>query len=478
MARLGRFLLAALPLLVPTGCTGEGDDRPGQPAEFAWQCEVSNRVTSGLLQVDAGILTFSASLEKGYAVLKDPERGRRTHAAALSYKLSAGPRFVPAFTPWLDGGTWIGRIGPGLEGSIAAGAAATFVYERPTASAAREVLSQVVPPDGWNRAAIGLSARAAGSASLSAGPMAGVEVGGEAETAAEVILYPDKGFAVTRAWRGTVGAGSSGNGPSLLGLRAGWSGSLAVSYSLFFDRELRARQLTVVTETVTGDTMQRTTRLLGLGRRARELVEGALPEMLVSPLLAASPPSAGTFLTVTAEPLLARMRSNGTTVRATYSVVADSSEYGLEFVAFGGSLQRGVTRAKLTKISFTKAGQELTHGCGLVEVAPAPVLPPVVTRPTLPPKCVPAPTTLPPTPIPTTFIETPTDTVTPSALDDPCASPSPTPSQTPTDPIPTDPTPTETPTITPTPAPTPTPTPTEPPPTPSPSTEALESPTP
>ncbi len=141
------------------------------------------------------------------------------------------------------------------------------MYERPNASSAREVLSHVVPPDGWNRAAIGLSARAAGSASLGAGPMAGVEVDGEAETAAEVVLYPDKGFAVTRAWRGEVGAGSSGNGPTLLGLRAGWNGSLAVSYSLFFDRDRRARQLTVTTETVTGSTMQRTTRLLSTRRR-------------------------------------------------------------------------------------------------------------------------------------------------------------------------------------------------------------------
>ncbi|MFC6082908.1 hypothetical protein [Sphaerisporangium aureirubrum] len=391
---------------------------------MAFQCQVSNKVDSDTIGFKAAVVTVALSAASGFAMLKDPAGGKPRYAAALAYGLGGGAYAgaqVGVKLPQVAG-RWSTEFTRGVEASVVGGARVGFIYESPDEGAMRAVLDRTWPPAGWNRMTVELGATVAGTGEIGVGVLAGLRVGGEVSTAAELTVYPGSGMSVARAWRGTIAAGSGGNGPSLLGLKGGWEGTLAVSYVLRFDADTVPRQLSVVTETRAGDELVQTTRILDLRvRRNAALLERAWPDLLVNPFPAVAH-GAGIFLTSAAESLWRRMETAGTKVRAVYALTSQEQEYALAYSLFGGSLQTGTLDSRLRSIAITRAGVEVPQKCVAV---PAPSRPPL-QHPAelliLPPACLPPtdPTPAPSPSGPPTADATPEATATdPGAATDP-----------------------------------------------------------
>ncbi|GAA1262373.1 hypothetical protein GCM10009677_12550 [Sphaerisporangium rubeum] len=456
-----RVLAALVLMAAPAEC------EQGEPEALAYRCQVSNKVDSAAVGVKAEVVTAAVSRAGGFAMLRNPAGGGSRYAAALAYGLGGGVYAgaqVGVRLPRMVGQAGL-AVTRGVESSVTGGARVAFVYESEDEEAMRAVLERTWPPAGWNRMTVELGTSVAGSAEIGAGVLAGVRVSGEASTAAELTVYPGGGVAVARAWRGTVTTGTSGDGPALLGLTAGWEGTFTVSYTLRFGADMAPRQLTVVTEIRAGDTLTQTTRILDLrGGRNVAWLEDAWPELLLSPF----PPvahSAGIFLTSASAALWRRTEKSGTTVRAVYALTGDDREYALAYGFFGGSLQTGTLDTRLQSLRITKAGTVVPQKCVAV---PAPSRPPLkepATLPTLPPPCLP-PTVPTPSDLPTVLESSLPPEITPPVeppVTDPATVPgddcgrqpswSPSPTDIPTDTPTGTPTPTDSPSDTPTPDP-------------------------
>ncbi|MFI0422705.1 hypothetical protein [Spongiactinospora sp. 9N601] len=365
-AGIAAVVLAVVPCAV--ACGGGTGIEP-------YRCTLRQDVSTGTVEVEAGLAAVSAGASSGFAELRRPGRKGRTFAAFLNYKLSGGARL----------GADVGYARADLRAT--AGSQVGFYYESRDRAVIEEVLRSDVPPGGWAQMSVELDGSVAGSASLGLAKVAEVSAIAEARTAAELTRHADSGFTVTRSWSATVTAKPTAAVTALLGLERS-SGRVVVSYALRFDGAGRPRRLTVLTEAPAGhERVRQITRILDLGKAADlRAVRRALPEITVNPL-ALAPRGASYFLTRQAGTLVRRIEKSGTTVRALYEVSEKEIEHGVNLVRFGGSVGHGSTHRVLRESVIHTPDGELTTDCVGVPSVPE------VRRgapPGLPPACLPS----------------------------------------------------------------------------------------
>ncbi|RBQ18942.1 hypothetical protein DP939_17275 [Spongiactinospora rosea] len=368
-AGVAAVVLAVLPCAV--ACGGETGIEP-------YRCTLRQDVSTGTVEVEAGLAAVSASASSGFAELRRPGRKGRTFAAFLDYRLAAGARL----------GAEVRYAGADLRAG--AGSQVGFYYESRDRAVIEEVLRSDVPPGGWAQMSVELDGSVAGSATLGLPKLVDVSAIAEARTAAELTLHADTGFTVTRSWSAGVTAKPTAAVTGLIGLERA-SGRVTVSYALRFDGTGTPRRLTVLTEAPAGhERVRQITRMLDLGKAADlRAVRRALPEIIVNPM-ALAPRGASYFLTRQAGTLVRRIDKYGTTVRSLYEVSEKEIEQGVSLVRFGGSIGRGTTHRVLRESVIRTPDGELTADCVGVPSVPEvrrgapPALPPVCLPPAPP----------------------------------------------------------------------------------------------